>query len=515
MREVTAKSMKLNRDLEKMLSEALDRDLLVRIGWGRGGDEKPKEGEIGVITHLPEKSRVLLLGNLGECAGAMNQGGNFTLQGHCSSMAGAFQERGRIIIEKDAGDKIGTHMIGGMINVQGSVSNNAGELMRGGTIIVKGHSGERTGAGMSGGTIIVLGSVGKEPGVGMTGGKIIVAGNCPPPGQGADMRSMESNEISEISEHLEPLGLSINKDALVIVAVDKSDNNTKTPKSSITEGFEKISITTSSSKSLSEYNALDNHTLINSIGNEDEGLLFPIPWLIERDEGITENSEIVSQQPFLVKSNPRNNDLLIINKENIITATKDLGKCSGIVLNMTSLPSMNDAEIEALIVSMTSKVQEKSLIMLKDRVERVENLFRLIVELNLDGAIVDASSPGGSRAAAALPRIGLAARAINMKEQNKTLMIELDKCPSAEDLIVAKGAGFSVIVAPQTNEKISIEETLIELNSNLRGWMINLGIQSLEEVTRRNLRAMDYDTAAISGLRLIGYDRPLPMWLGN
>ena len=76
MREVTAKSIKLNRDLEKMLSEALDRDLLVRIGWGRGGDEKPKEGEIGVITHLPEKSRVLLLGNLGECAGAMNQGGN-------------------------------------------------------------------------------------------------------------------------------------------------------------------------------------------------------------------------------------------------------------------------------------------------------------------------------------------------------------------------------------------------------------------------------------------------------
>ena len=28
-------------------------------------------------------------------------------------------------------------------------------------------------------------------------------------------------------------------------------------------------------------------------------------------------------------------------------------------------------------------------------------------------------------------------------------------------------------------------------------------------------RAIDYDTAAISGLRLIGYDRPLPMWLGN
>jgi hypothetical protein len=26
---------------------------------------------------------------------------------------------------------------------------------------------------------------------------------------------------------------------------------------------------------------------------------------------------------------------------------------------------------------------------------------------------------------------------------------------------------------------------------------------------------MDYDTAAITGLRLIGFERPLPIWLGN
>ena len=32
MREVTAKSVKLGRDLDGMLSEALERDLLVRIG---------------------------------------------------------------------------------------------------------------------------------------------------------------------------------------------------------------------------------------------------------------------------------------------------------------------------------------------------------------------------------------------------------------------------------------------------------------------------------------------------
>ena len=92
-------------------------------------------------------------------------------------------------------------------------------------------------------------------------------------------------------------------------------------------------------------------------------------------------------------------------------------------------------------------------------------------------------------------------------------MIELDECPGAEDFIIAKGAGCSIIVAPETDE--NLEETLVWLNSGLKGWMIDLGIESIEDVTRRNLRAMDYDTAAISGLRLIGYDRPLPMWLGN
>ena len=58
MREVAAKSMKLARDLDGMLDEALERDLLIRIGWGRGGDEKPKSGEIGLsLIHISEPTR--------------------------------------------------------------------------------------------------------------------------------------------------------------------------------------------------------------------------------------------------------------------------------------------------------------------------------------------------------------------------------------------------------------------------------------------------------------------------
>jgi len=138
MRDVTAKSVKLNRDLDKMLEQALERDLLVRIGWGKQGDEKPKKGEIGVITHLPKDSRVLLLGDLGECAGAMNDGGTFTLQGNCTSMLGAFQSRGRITVERDAGERTGHRMTGGEIFIQGSAGGFAGSRMRDGQIVIRG-----------------------------------------------------------------------------------------------------------------------------------------------------------------------------------------------------------------------------------------------------------------------------------------------------------------------------------------------------------------------------------------
>jgi|TARA_B100001105_G_scaffold213380_1_gene178384 hypothetical protein len=102
---------------------------------------------------------------------------------------------------------------------------------------------------------------------------------------------------------------------------------------------------------------------------------------------------------------------------------------------------------------------------------------------------------------------------MNLTEQGRQLLIELDEAPSAEDLLIAVAAGCSIIVAPPPEE--GFEELLVWLDSTIRGWMRELGVDGLEKITRRNLRALDYDTAAISGLRLVGYDRPLPMWLGN
>ena len=514
MREVTAKSMKLARDLDGMLDEALERDLLIRIGWGRGGDEKPKNGEIGAASHLPRDSRVLLLGDLGQCAGAMNDGGTFTLQGSAESMLGAFQRNGRIVVEKDVAERAAHRMSGGVIIVQGSAGDDAGAGMSDGILIIRGHVGKGVGSSMSGGTIVVLGSVGTEPGLGMTGGRIVIAGSCPPPGEGAAMRGIEVEELSEMANHLEPMGLSIEEDALVLTRADGSASlPVELPEPSVAEGFESIALIPASSERLPLHTSLDPLTLLMPLGSEEGGLLFPVPWLVEDETAESWQGGLCSKQPALVKHSPRDCDLLLIGEDELVGCSKYLRGCAGIVLDLDGIPPMDDAEIEAILVSLTSKMSEDSLVLLRDGVDRVDHLFRLVVDLDLDGAVIDAASPGGSRAAAALPRIGLAARAMNLTGQGRHLLIEMDEAPGAEDLLICVAAGCSVLVAPPPES--GLEENLQWLSATLRGWMVGLGVDGLEKLSRRNLRALDYDTASISGLRLIGYDRALPMWLGN
>ena len=75
VKELAIKSMKLNRDLDRYVEQALEQGRPVKIGWGRAGDERPKDGEFGVLTHLPEGAKVLCLGNLGPLVGAANREG--------------------------------------------------------------------------------------------------------------------------------------------------------------------------------------------------------------------------------------------------------------------------------------------------------------------------------------------------------------------------------------------------------------------------------------------------------
>jgi glutamate synthase domain-containing protein 2 len=73
-----------------------------------------------------------------------------------------------------------------------------------------------------------------------------------------------------------------------------------------------------------------------------------------------------------------------------------------------------------------------------------------------------------------------------------------------------KGSASKSINIKQSSAKISsfLNQTLLDLKS-LTAFS---GCDSISNITTENLRATCYSTAAITGLKLMGYDKPLTMW---
>ena len=510
MNELAIKSMKLNRDLDRYVEQALEQGRPVKIGWGRAGDERPKDGEFGVLTHLPEGAKVLCLGDLGPLVGAANRGGTLTLRGNTGSMVAAFQVKGKTVVEKDVGDKAGFGMQGGEVSIQGSSGNETGSSMDGGILLIRGHAGDYLGSRMSGGAVIVMGSVGSEPGTGMTGGRIIVSGSCPPPPDGVEMRSIKKAEIKEFLKILEPMGLELNEDALVLEPGEVIHAEDCRPKCSIKEGFENISLHPNED-SLADNAILDHYTLLVENDSDSEGALLEIPWIISCLTTMGSEEWDGALGPAIVRSETRKEDLLLVGKKEFAESIEFVGNCSGLILDVNDFPGLNDSEIEAMVISLRSRMDKNSIILLRGRIDRIERLFRLVMDLELDGAVVVCSTPSGSRLASSLPKIGLASKAMGINETGKFVMLETDFEPEAKDLLVAVASGCTAIVSPYTGE--SVNSRIEVLGKEIRGWMREIGVDRIDRIGRRNLRANDYDTAAISGLRLVGYDRPLKMWL--
>ena len=87
---------------------------------------------------------------------------------------------------------------------------------------------------------------------------------------------------------------------------------------------------------------------------------------------------------------------------------------------------------------------------------------------------------------------------------------------SGHDLAVLMASGVDVVscAAPMADtEDIAywLQGTQEDLASELR----RVGVKSIDMLERKHLRALNHETAAVSGLRLAGYERPLPHWFAR
>ena len=517
-----AKSIKLNRNLSNNLSKAIELDRAIKIGWGAQGDAKPKEGEIGIASHLPKGARVRLLGNLGDFTAACCNGGTFTLEGNALGWFGAFSSDGRLVVERDAGVRCGHGMTGGRMFCHGSVGDEVGAALDGGTLIVRGHAGHRAGIGMKSGSIVIIGDCKADAGQGMTGGQIVVDGRCLPQGEGAKQRNLTKAEHKEINGLLKEHDLSVSEDAVLIEADEGRAIPATPPMQTVWGDFGEIGLI-SGETPIDRSSPVDMVTLITR-GEEDDGIVFPLPVMLQLESGKGLAGSLLSEQPCMVDVDPRGIDLVRIGESNIADADTLLSGAAGIVLDLEDLPPLHDGEILALMTGLRSHLGEEKPVLIAGRVDRVTNLHRMLRDQPLDGVLVRLTSGAGMTAPAALPRIGMSARDAGVSDVLHILDVPWNA--TSDDAAIAAAAGCGIIRAnpfsdddeiPKTQKAraAAVESWLGEFSASLRGRLTDLGIDALEKLNRRHLRALEHDTAAQSGLRLAGYDRPLPQWMGQ
>ena len=114
-----------------------------------------------------------------------------------------------------------------------------------------------------------------------------------------------------------------------------------------------------------------------------------------------------------------------------------------------------------------------------------------------------------------MPLIGRSSKS-NLEGTHTDVGVLLGLSATAHDLAVLKASGIKIIACevPMADAN-DLAHWLQTLHQDMAGVLSRLGLDSIDRLQRANLRALDHETAAISGLRLVGYERPLPHWFAR
>ena len=179
------------------------------------------------------------------------------------------------------------------------------------------------------------------------------------------------------------------------------------------------------------------------------------------------------------------------------------------------MPALDDEELEGLIVILRTLLKPEAPILACQGISRIQSLQKRTVYHKLQVAVSRIEDGSGVPEAATLPIIGRSVKT-NLENTETTAALEFGFTCDAHDIIVARCAGAQfVITQPPVLETEDMEFWLQGLSIDMKRKLRNLGLESIDQLQRAHLRALDYDTAAISGLRMVGYERPLPHWFAK
>ena len=519
--DVVTRSFNINNKLGPKLEVAAEQNAILRIGWTNAGDPVPKNGELGLCPAIPEGAKIRALGTLGSWTAAFGKGGIFNIQGDSGSFLGAANNGNVITCERSAGNYSGFAMASGKISILDGCGDDLGSCMTGGLIVVRGNAGLRVGGGMSGGIIVVDGDIGNDPGAGMTGGKIIVNGRCPNPPDGVVLRPITEAELTKLNKEINDDNFQIPNDS---VCLESSDSNNILTKDKVVSAgdLSMIGLVPADSPRNMSYATCDTVALLGERSETNTPIALPLPLfpILQDGEILSADkqknpSKLVEKQPFIVNENPRSIDFLALNVNNLTHATDALTGCGGVVVDMMNMPSMNAEEIDGMLVAIRSLVGIEKPFGFSNGVGRIESLHSSSSYHNADVSICVIEDETGISEAASLPLIGRSNKS-NLANTYTESGISIGFSANAEDVAKLCAAGLKFVCSTVPAEDYQqIVEWLSKIHAELADTLQRLGLESIDALSRQNLRALDYETAAVSGLRLTGYERPLPHWFAR
>lgn len=520
--DVVQRSMNINEKLGPRLEAAAEQNAILRIGWTNAGDPVPKNGELGLCPNLPEGARLRALGVLGSWVAAFGKGGSFTIQGDAGSFLGAANQGTTIVCERMTGHYTGYAMNAGTITVLDGCGDDSGAQMSGGTLIIRGASGARIGGGMSGGLIVVHGDVGSDPGAGMQGGRIVVNGRCPPPPPGVTLRPLETEEVEEINAMLDDESLHVPSDAVCLTPQEQllvEPTGYMVSSGDLTQ----IGLVNEDQPPLPDYQTIDTVALFG-VDDEVQSLALPIPMLPFLADGSTVTADkktppavtqVLNRHPALVETSPRPVDVLLVGEGNLHDIASGLAQAGGFAIALDMLPPLNAEQLDGLLVALRSMAKPKAPVALVDGISRIQSLHTKAAYHGLDAALARIEDGSGLSEAAALPMTGRSKKEHLNQTTTQTGFL-LGFSASGHDLAVLLASGVDIVccAAPMADAD-DIAYWLQGTQDDLAAQLRRIGINSIDLLERKHLRALDHETASVSGLRLAGYGRPLPHWFAR
>ncbi|MCK4615072.1 MAG: hypothetical protein KAU14_09735 [Thermoplasmata archaeon] len=498
-------------------------------------------GMNSIAVGLGEVAKITVEGTAGDYFGAFNRAATLRLIGDAKNYAGDSMSGGIIRVEGNTGYGTGSYLMGGTLNVEGNTGAATGQRMYDGAIAIKGNAGSLTGITMKGGMILVSGASGEGTGHNMEGG-VIYARSIKSLGKNAMELPLNKVDKSRLIEYLEVDELEFDEYKKVVATGSEVSVGKGYPVvlHSASEGYlDKLLLTPSFPFfSMDEMKNREEVDLKVKFGTGLGVLKLSSPFIIY-GEGNTSAAVLREAEklkiPILANEAPEGDSdthraprIISIPPEREGITVDHLSRGKGVELVMGSGSAYH------LGGELISPIPERPLDI--NTPEDIGNFLGLLREITrgavpifvtLSGENIYESVFSLARAKpdviilkSQLPASALTVAMEALEDsdsKDEVSLLVIGEFTSGEDIIklLALGAKGVALIHPDKGAMVENEReafSLHRLAEEVRVLVAYTGHHAITGITKDDLRALDYTTAAVTGTKLIGYDQKLPIW---